>query len=79
MKNYQYQCLWWQLAAYIAKNDSGSFGCVVTSEQWAMLFWNSAGHLLHKTNPDLSYFKLSFVFWEHNDSVGRGTTVPNSN
>ena len=33
MKNDQYQCLWWQLAAYIAKNDSGSFGCVVTSKQ----------------------------------------------
>ena len=41
----------------------------------ATLFWNSAGHLLHKTNPDLSYFELSYVFWEHNDSVGRGTTV----
>ena len=36
----------------------------------ATLIWNSAGHLLHKTNPDLSYFKLSYVFWEHNDSVG---------
>ena len=36
----------------------------------ATLLWNSAGHLLHKTNPDQSY-----VFWEHNDSVGRGTTV----
>jgi hypothetical protein len=23
------------LAAYIAKNDSGSFGCVVTSKQWS--------------------------------------------
>jgi hypothetical protein len=34
MKNDQYQCLLWQLAAYIAKNDSGSFGCVVTSKQW---------------------------------------------
>ena len=39
-ENDQYQCLWWQLAAYIkaaiayiAKNDSGSFGCVVTSKQ----------------------------------------------
>ena len=41
----------------------------------ATLLWNSAGHLLHKTNPDLSYFELSYVFWEHNDSVGRGTTV----
>ena len=41
----------------------------------ATLLWNSAGHLLHKTNPDLSYFELSCVFWEHNDSVGRGTTV----
>ena len=41
----------------------------------ATLFWNRAGHLLHKTNPDLSYFELSYVFWEHNDSVGRGTTV----
>ena len=35
---------------------------------------NSAGHLLHKTNPDLSYFELNYVFWEHNDSVVRGTT-----
>ena len=41
----------------------------------AMLFWNSTGHLLHKTNPDLSYFELSYGFWEHNYSVGRGTTV----
>ena len=40
-----------------------------------MLFWNRAGHLLYKTNPDLSYFELSYVFWEHNDSVGRGTTL----
>ena len=30
-------CLWWQLAAYIAKNDSGPFGCVVTSKQWCVL------------------------------------------
>ena len=35
----------------------------------------SAGHLVHKTNPDLSYFKLSYVFWEHNNSVGQGTTA----
>ena len=28
-----YAHLWGQLAAYIAKNDSGSFGCVVTSKQ----------------------------------------------
>ena len=41
----------------------------------ATLFWNSTGHLLHKTNPDLSYFELSYVFWGHIDSVGRGTTV----
>ena len=41
----------------------------------ATLFWNSAGHLLHNKKPDLSYFELSYVFWEHNDSVGRGTTV----
>ena len=41
----------------------------------ATLFWNSTGHLLHKTNPDLSYFEISYVFWEHNDSVGRGTTA----
>ena len=41
----------------------------------ATLLWNSAGHLLHKTNPDLSYFKLSYVFWEHNYSVGPGITV----
>ena len=41
----------------------------------ATLFWNSAGHLLQKPNPNASYFKLSYVFWEHNDSVGRGTTV----
>ena len=26
-------------------------------------------------NPDFSYFELSYVFLEHNDSVGRGTTV----
>ena len=36
----------------------------------ATLFWNRVEHLLYKTNPDLSY-----VFWEHTDSVGRGTTV----
>ena len=36
---------------------------------------NSAGQLLHKTNLDLSYFELSYVFLGHNDSVGRGTTV----
>jgi hypothetical protein len=41
----------------------------------ATLFPNSTGHLLHKTIPDLSYFELSYVFWEHNYSVGRGTTV----
>ena len=41
----------------------------------ATLLWNNTRHLLHKTNPDISYFKLSYVFWEHNDSVGRGTTV----
>ena len=37
---------------------------------------NSTGHLLYKTNPNLCYFKLSYVFWEHNYSVGKGTTVP---
>ena len=26
-------------------------------------------------NPDLSYFELSYDFWEDNDGVGRGTTV----
>ena len=41
----------------------------------ATLFWNRAGHLLNKTTPDLRYCKLSYVFWEHNDSIGRGTTV----
>ena len=41
----------------------------------ATLFWSRAGHLLNKTNPDLSYFELSYVFWELNDSVDRGTTV----
>jgi hypothetical protein len=41
----------------------------------ATLFSNSTGHLLHKTNPNLSYFELSYVFWEPNYSVGRGTTV----
>ena len=41
----------------------------------ATQFWNSAGHLQHKTNPNPSYFELSYVFWEHNDSVGWGTTV----
>ena len=40
-----------------------------------MLFWNSPGHLLHKTTPELCYFDLCYVFWGHNDSVGRGTTV----
>ena len=30
---------------------------------------------VHKTHPDLSYFKLSYVFGEHNDSIGQGTTV----
>ena len=25
--------------------------------------WNRAGHLLHKTNPDQSYFELSYVFF----------------
>ena len=44
----------------------------------ATLFWNSPGHLLHKTNPELSYFELSYVFWEDNDSIGRGTTVVRS-
>ena len=29
----------------------------------------------NKTNPDLSYFELIYVFWEHMDSVGQGTTV----
>ena len=29
----------------------------------------------HKINTDLSYFELTYVFWEHNHSVGRGTTV----
>ena len=53
---------------YIKQNPS----CAIFA---ATLFWNIAGHLLHKTNPSLSYFKLSYVFWEHNDSVGRGTTV----
>ena len=42
MKNDQYQCLWWQVAAYIAKNDSGSFGCVVTSKQCGVEKVNSA-------------------------------------
>ena len=28
-----------------------------------------------KTNPDLNYCKLSYDFWEHHDSVERGTTV----
>ena len=26
-----------------------------------------------QTNPD--YFEVSYVFWEHNYSVGKGTTV----
>ena len=55
---------------WVPKNSS----CAIFT---ATLLWNSAGHLLHKTNPDLSYFELSYVFWEHNDSVGRGTTVFN--
>ena len=32
-------------------------------------------YYVYKTNPNLSYFELSYVFWEHNDSVGRGTIV----
>jgi len=40
-----------------------------------MLLWNSPGHLLHKTNHNLSYFKLSYVFLEHKDKAGKGTTV----
>ena len=43
-----------------------------------MLFWNSSGHLLDTTNPELSYFKLSYLFEEHKDSVGRGTSVQSS-
>ena len=31
-------------------------------------------HLLQK-KPKVSYFELSHVFSEHNDSVGQGTTV----
>ena len=38
-------------------------------------YWPTVYITGHKTNPDLSYFELSYVFWEHNDSVGRGTTV----
>ena len=41
----------------------------------AMLFWNSPGHLLQKTTPELCYFDLRYVFWGHNDSVGRGSAV----
>ena len=41
----------------------------------ATLFLNSTGHLLHKTNPDVSYFELSYVFWGHNYIIGRGTTL----
>ena len=41
----------------------------------ATLFLNSTGHLLHKTNPDLSYFELSYHFEEHKDSVGQETTA----
>ena len=55
--------------------SSTTVGCAIFT---ATLLWNSAGHLLHKINPDLSYFELSYVFWEHNDSVGRGTTVPSN-
>ena len=53
---------------YIKQTPSCAFFAIT-------LFRNSAGNLLHKTNPDLSYFELSYVFWEHIDSVGRGTTV----
>ena len=35
--------------------------------------------LLHNTDPDLSYFDLSYVFIGHNDSVERGPTVSHSN
>ena len=31
--------------------------------------------LLQNTDPDLSYFNLSYVFLGHNDSVERGPTV----
>ena len=39
----------------------------------ATLFLNSTGHLLHKTNPDVSYLELSYV--THNYIIGRGTTL----
>ena len=38
-------------------------------------FWNSAGHLTHKINPNLSYFDLSYVYLEHINSVEWGTSV----
>ena len=38
----------------------------------------SFNNSVDKTNPELSYFELSYVFWEHNDSIGWGTTVPSS-
>ena len=41
----------------------------------ATLFWNRPGHLLQKTTPELCYFDLRYVFWGHNDSVGRGSAV----
>ena len=40
----------------------------------ATLFLNSPGHLLQKKN-NLCHSDLRQVFWGHNDSVGRGSTV----
>ena len=33
---------------------------------------------LGSKKSELSYFKLSYLFWEHKDSVGRGNTVQNN-
>ena len=27
------------------------------------------------SQPDLSYFELSYIFWEHKDGLGQGITV----
>ena len=45
------------------------------TKAWFKKFWNSAGHLLQKTTPKLTYFNLRYVFWEHHDSVGWGSTI----
>ena len=51
------------------------FPCEKTSQGKPCFHYRELVCSVHKTNPGLSYFKLSYVFWEHNDSIGRWTTV----